>query len=122
MANEITKTVSLSFAKGTISAVTFAEASKNVTVSGSRYHRAVQNIGTAEEAIGLGELSTLGWGMFKNLDATNYVELRVATAGAKFAKLKPGESCLLRLGSGITAPFAISDTAACNLEYMIVED
>ena len=78
-----------------------------------------QNIGTSEEAITLGEVTSPGWAFFINRDETNFIELRVATGGAKFAKLKPGEFAFLRLGSGAQAPYAIADTAACQLEYKI---
>lgn len=84
-----------------------------------QFIHAKQSIGTSEEAIVLGENTSPGWAFFINRDSTNYVELRVATGGAKFTKLKPGEFCLLRLGSGAQAPFAIADTAACVLEYLI---
>jgi len=78
-----------------------------------------QNIGITEEAIGLGETTAPGWAMFINRDETNFVNLKVATGGAIFAKLKPGEFAFLRLGSGAQAPFAIADTAACQLEVLI---
>lgn len=122
MANEITRTASLQFAKGNVAAVAFSEASKNSNVSGTRYHRTVQQIGTSEEALGLGELASLGYCMIKNLDATNYVEIKTATSGTAFLKLKPGECALFRFGSGVTAPFAQANTAAVSIEIMIVED
>lgn len=89
------------------------------TVATKRFIHSKQNIGITEEAIGLDEVTTPGWAIFVNRDVTNFIELRVATAGAKFAKLKPGEFCLLRLGSGAQVPFAIADSAACQLEKFI---
>lgn len=88
-------------------------------ISAGQYIRQKQSIGTSEEAIVLGEITTPGWAMFINRDSTNFIELRVATGGAKFAKLKAGEFALLRLGSGAQVPYAIADTAACVLEYLI---
>lgn len=76
-------------------------------------------VGTSEEAIPMGEVTSPGWFFARNLDDTNFIELRVATAGAKFAKLGPGQACLLRLGSGATAPYAIADTAACMMRYRV---
>ena len=78
------------------------------------------NVGTSEEAVALGEATAPGWAIFINRDTTNFIELRVATGGAKFAKLKAGECCLLRLGSGAQVPYAIADTAACQMEYCII--
>jgi len=75
----------------------------------------------AEEAIPLGECTSPGWAMFVNRDATNFINLKVATGGAIFAKLLPGEMALFRLGSGAQAPYAIADTAACQLEYLILQ-
>jgi hypothetical protein len=92
----------------------------NVTTK--RFVRLKQNIGTSEEAIKLGELTTLGWAMFINRDLTNFINIKVATGGAIFAKLFPGECCgPLRLGSGAQAPFAIADTAACQMDVLIIE-
>src|SRR5262245_39528091 len=90
------------------------------TISGFKYLKSVQLIGISGEAITLGEVTTPGWAMFINRDSTNFIELRVATGGAKFAKLKPGEFALLRLGSGAQAPYALADTASCLLEYILV--
>jgi hypothetical protein len=82
-----------------------------------------QIIGVAEEALQLGELSgaTLGYAVFVNLDSVNFVEIRVATGSTKFIKLKPGEVACFRFGSGVTAPFAIADTAPCLLRFKIWE-
>lgn len=89
------------------------------TVATKKYVETKQNIGITEEAINLAEVTSPGWAIFINRDPTNFIELRVATAGAKFAKLKPGEFALLRLGSGAQVPYAIADTAACQLQYFI---
>lgn len=85
-----------------------------------------QTIGTSEEAIGLPD-GTVAYAIFQNLDPTNFINLRVSTGGAIFARLDPdtksdgkGGVAMLRLGSGATAPFAIADTAECKLRYIIV--
>lgn len=89
------------------------------SISTKKYTRAKQNVGTSEEAINLGEVTSPGWFMAINRDETNFVMIQVGTSGAAFAKLRPGEFCLLRLGTGATAPYAIADTAACQIEYMV---
>jgi hypothetical protein len=88
-------------------------------VATKRVTRLKQNVGTSEEAINLGDVTAPGWALFVNRDATNYVELRVASGGAKFAKLLAGEFCLLRLGSGAQVPYAISNGSAVQLDYLI---
>ncbi len=123
MANEITYTTSLSFFKGNMdSALTATHASKSITVNGTRAIKNIQQIGTTAEAIGLAELASLGLMWVKNMDATNYVELLTGTGGVSFAKLKPGEAILFRVGSGITAPYALANTAAVSILYIIIED
>jgi hypothetical protein len=93
----------------------------NVTGDNFIHHK--QLIGTAEEALVLGEVSGgLGWFLARNLDETNYVEIRSATGASNdIIKLLAGEFALFRWGSDVTAPFAISNTAAVLLEYFIVE-
>lgn len=119
MADEITIDFTLSYedSEDTDAFLQLVESLASVTTK--RVVRAKQNIGTSEEAIGLGDVSSLGWAAFLNRDATNFIELRVGTGGTKFAKLPPGKGCVLFLGSGITAPYAIADTAACQLDYLI---
>lgn len=91
-----------------------------------KYIRHIQLIGTSEEAIQLGEVTAPGYALFKNLDSTNYVDLRVATSGAIFARLDPdtqangkGGVALLKLGSGAQVPYAIANTGSCRVAIFI---
>lgn len=122
MAAELTLTTTMSFAKGTIPSHTLSETSKSVSVTGTKFFHNVQDVGTSEEAILLGDVAAGGHIMIVNRDATNFVNVKVGTGGAIFGKLKPAESMRLRLGSGATAPFIIADTAACKVEVFAVED
>lgn len=91
-------------------------------VTGVRKINHIQQIATSEEAIDLGELASLGFAYFKNLDATNYIELRMGTgASLDMIKLLAGDFAWFRFGSDITAPFAIANTAPCYLHYIIWE-
>ncbi len=121
MANELTLSVNMSFLPGDRRSAQRVLSALGIDVAGLRKMDTQQLIGTVEEAIGLGELATLGWAWFQNLDPTNYIELRTGTGATKFAKLLPNEACVFRFGSGITAPFAIANTAACYLDYVIWE-
>lgn len=97
-------------------------AAKGIDVSGSRLHHTVQLIGTSEEALGLGELASLGVIWAYNTDPTNYLEIRSATGSSNdIVKLLAGEQWAWRWGSDVTAPYAIANTSACYLEYMIWE-
>lgn len=120
MANELTISASLNYSKsGVVDGM--AKGGLQRTVTGTRYVKNVQLIGTSEEAINIAELGSLGYAMFENLDATNYIEIRVATSGAKAIKLLPGDVACFRFGSGAQVPYAISDTAACYMRYEIHE-
>jgi hypothetical protein len=84
-------------------------------------HR-VQSVATTEAALNLAGLTAAG-ALFigKNLDETNYLEIRTGTGASNDAvKLLAGEACCFRFGSDITAPYVIANTAACLLEYRIV--
>lgn len=119
MANEITTNLSLAFVYGDTNELLQIVA-KMANSSGLKYQKGRQSIGTSEEAIGLGEVTTPGWFVGINRDETNFINLKVATSGAIFGKLLPGEACCVRLGSGAQAPFAIADTLACILEYLVI--
>lgn len=91
----------------------------NFDVSAIPYASGAQTIGTSYEAIAIGDVATAGVAVFKNLDATNYVEIGVEVSAAfyAFAKLKPGEAYPIRLASGTI--FAKANTAPVSLEYTI---
>ena len=89
-------------------------------VSTKKYIKGKVSVGTSEEAIPLGEVASLGWAVFKNLDGTNYVEIRKGTGGDDIVKLPPGGVALFYFGSDVTAPYWIANTAACQCEFFIV--
>lgn len=119
MANELTLTISASETKN--GATYSASYNGTVTVSGNTPISNVQSIGTVDESLDLGDISSLGYIIAKNLDATNYLELG-HTSGTYEIKLKPGEFCAFRVGSGMTAIHAKANTAACLLQYLLLPD
>lgn len=120
MADEITVSLSLSFTKSPAATQSVSETSKSFDVTGAKFTKGVQNVGTSAEAIGLGDIGTAGWFFIKNLDTTNYVEVLDAVAGDACLKLKAGEFACGRFGAA--APAVKANTAACNVEYLIIED
>ena len=94
----------------------------SVSVTGTNALSHIQNIGTAEEAIVLGEVVPGGYCYIENLDATNFVSIRQATGAADLIRLKAGECCLFRMDADASAPFAIADTAACDVLFVLLED
>jgi hypothetical protein len=119
MANEATVTTSLQFAKGSVN-LTLSDAASTFDVTGTRYVRGVQDVGTVEEALDMGDLTDPGWCYMRNLDTSNFVLVYAANGETNFMKLKAGEHACFRLVA--TAPSVKADTANVDLEYMIVQD
>lgn len=119
MANEITISVSIAVSKNGLSE-DLAFTGNLVTLTGSNWMKNIQSVGTSEEAILLGDVGTPGFMIVKNLDATNFVSIRSGTGAANTVKIKAGEVALFR-HSG-SAPFAIADTGACRIQYLLLEN
>lgn len=120
MANELTVTGTLAYAKGSISSVSMTKSGSRFDVSGTNYERGTQTVTTSSpQALGLGAVGTPGWFFIQNNDATNYVSIYDATGGNAFLKLKPGEFAVGRFAAA--APAAQANTASVAIEYMIVE-
>jgi len=82
----------------------------------------VQSIGTSAETVEVGDVSTLGWCVLRNCDATNYVTIGPDDSGIKnFMRLEAGEFAIFRLEPGITIK-AIANTAAVLLDVRVYED
>lgn len=118
MANELTVTTSLSYSK-TNDTVNRAK-SCTVTVTGSVRHGGVQTIGTSEEALALGDVSSIGWVYIQNLDGTNYVQIAAIPSEKFTIKLKAGEACAFR-SSGNTV-YAMANSAAVKVAYEVFSD
>jgi hypothetical protein len=118
MANELSIAVNLIFSKG--GAEVSKAINKNLTVTGDAFTHGVQAVGTSEEELAQGaDLGTPGYVFVVNLDDTNYVEFG-ATTGVYTIKIKAGEFDLWRHDSATI--YAKANTAACNVEYVIIED
>jgi hypothetical protein len=72
-------------------------------------------------AIPVSALSGLGWGAFKNNDSSNYVTLLTAVSGTAFPRIPPGGIAIFYFDSSVTAPAAIANTAAVELQFFILE-
>lgn len=123
MANELSITASLSFADSEGTDETLDVSEYELTISTKKYIKAKISVGTSEEALPLGEVSSLGYCFFKNLDETNYVEIRSGTGASNdVIKVGPLGIALFRFGSDVTAPYVIANTAACQCEYILVSN
>ena len=84
----------------------------------------LQNIGTAVEAISLGDAADGGVFFFRNVDDVNYVEIGRTSDGSAtgtfypFLKLLAGEPSVGRLSESTI--FARANTASINLQYRML--
>jgi hypothetical protein len=125
MANEITVNVTLQVAKGALAAESLGLSAK-FTFAGVNIIKKTMSIPTTAggTVLDVSGLSGLGMGVYKNLDSTNYLDLMTGTTGASgvaFARLLALECAYFRWTAAITAPAALANTAAVELEYMILE-
>lgn len=96
--------------------------SKTVDVAGKQLVHHRQSVGTAAEALDLGEVTAGGYCLAINRDPTNFVEIRPTSTAVDTIRLKAGELACFRLSADATAPNAIADTAAVQLEYWLLSD
>jgi hypothetical protein len=121
MANEITLTTGIQILKANLVGGV-DQRTYQVDMAGTRFIRNVQAVGTTYEAIVTGDLASAGVATFRNLDATNYIEigLEVSAAFQPMLRLNSGESFgPIRLST--LNIFARANTAAVNLDSFIAE-
>lgn len=123
MADEAIVTASLKFTKSGVGSLNLGKALQAIDVAGSRCLQHVQKMSVAltQEALVLGEIASAGLAYFENLSTTagENISLRVATGGADFMTLKPGEAFVVRLAT--TGIWAISAAGTPYLLYGMVE-
>lgn len=119
MAKELQYTITGEYQKGNSLKQTFGGIKNQVTVSGNVALAGVNSVGTSEEAIPLGEVTAAKAGMYvKNLDDTNYVEIRDATGASNDVIYVPaGKDVFFYFGTDVTAPYWIANTAAVLVEW-----
>ena len=118
MANEITVNSSIYASKN--GATLSQSSSKTIDMSGDQMLANIQIVGTAAEAIVLGDVSTIGYLMLKNTDSTNYVEIAGEVGITNFVqKILAGEFILLK--PEVATIYAKANTAAVNLLVVALE-
>jgi len=122
VADELTISMSISYQSGNSPRLSWALASKKITVAGTAVGGLSVSVGTAEEVIPLGEVTAAGALIaVENLDDTNYIEIRDATGAANdVVRLNAREGAVFRFGSDVTAPYWIANTAAVRVWYMLI--
>ena len=126
MASEISVTTRL-YAKKSFLVVDNNVGTINADLSGSTSASGIVSIptsagGTALSLDGI-TTATMGYAFFRNIDATNYIEIGVQVGGTFYAlvKLKAGEVALLRMNQ-TNAPYARANGTVANLQYTILAD
>ena len=115
MANELELNVSFTYRDGDSEVDNSADDPTFVDIVTLTYYNAIQSVGTSAEAVQVGDVSSPGFVFMRNLDPTNYVDVYASNGGDRFARMYPGEPCLLRLGPDASAPYIIANTAACRV-------
>jgi hypothetical protein len=109
--------ISISFSKN--GAIIQRQLNAQFDVAGSVGLQNIQNIGTTDETLTLGDVATNGFLLIHNLDATNYITF--GSDGSSYPiKLKATEFGLIRFNGA--AIHAKANTAACDLEYILLPD
>ena len=127
MANEITLSVNMSVAKGSLR-YTFNPPTANITLLGNAAAGGVQNISTATEALLLVDVTTRGMANFVNLSTGTKVQLGTwdGTTYHPFQQLNAGEPAVLRLSASTgTSPVArvIEPTnGTANIQWQVFAD
>lgn len=122
MANEIRISASLNVTNGNFSFQHLVNASVDQATAGGGNPGTV-DIGTSEEDIDFGDITTEGYAVIQNLDATNYVQFGPKSGGSMVAcgRLKAGEVAILRLEPAVIIR-AVANTAACKVFVAVIED
>jgi len=121
MADEITIISGISVLKSNLS-TTIPTTSSTVDLSGTKFIRNCQTVGTTYEAVSVGDLASAGWCYIKNTDTTKYVEFGVEVAAAfyPFVKILAGETAGPFKLSTLTI-FGRANTASVVADIFITE-
>ncbi len=96
-----------------------------ITLATAKIVHTKQSVGTSEEAVELGDISSRGFCVLVNKDTSNYIEVKTGTGGTVYAKMFPKGStsginfCVVHLGSGAQSPFVTANTASCEMEIFL---
>lgn len=123
MTNELTVNISSNLTNGNHKE-SFGSGTFRVDQDAIGAHSPVVIVGTSEEVMAVGDVSTLGWLFLQNLDDTNYVTYGPDDGGGSmvaFGRIEPGELHAFRLEPGITMRWQ-ADTADVKVKMLLLED
>jgi hypothetical protein len=119
MANELEVSLSFTYEKGLVKEERSISRQK-IDVAGKLVRAGVQNVGTSEEALDLGGVSSGGYCFLRNLSETsgNTIMVRQSSADDDLIRLDPGEFAFFRLEA--SAPYVIAATEAADMEIVLL--
>lgn len=121
MAGELViPTFNITYSKANNGAITIATKAISATVTGGGFHDNVQSVGTADEAVLLGDMTVGGWMYCENFDATNFCSVRGATLDEALVQMLATEMACFRLSPAAT-PTAIADTAGVLVRFCLFD-
>lgn len=124
MANEMVYSVGFTFQKGNAKEITetFLNLVSTIAASTAIYNEL--SVTTSEVAVVLGSnTAAKAFIIIHNCDDTNYIEWRTGTGASNDAVyIGPGDVALFRMGTDVTAPYLVANTASCTTEYWIFPD
>lgn len=125
MANQLSLSSTLNFQGNNLSVAANVPNIRPTVAGNGLVSLAAATVPTMAAAVPVGGLTggaaSGGWLFVQNNDATNYMQILTATSGTAFARLLPGEFCLLRLDAGLTAPFWQAHTAPVSATLAIFD-
>lgn len=115
MAVTLSVSASLSYDNGSGGTCAGSMPATAITVTGTAGAQLIQTVGTSEEALLKGDLSTMGYTFLRNLGPTNFVTIYSKTADATsvISILLVGQFCLIR--PGVATIYGKADTGAIDL-------
>ena len=121
MANEISVTSTFSITNNNLTYSSSESFNADQSIQGGPSN-GTQQIGTTHETIGVTDITSLGWAVFKNLDNTNYIEVGVDVSATfyPFLRLLPGETVVVRVSPAITL-YAKANSTPSDLQTSVFE-
>jgi len=126
MANDIVMNLSMKMQKGYLDVMKNVVLYRDITADAPAMVGGTQKITSSTYCqLDFGEVTTLGWAMFRNLDSANFVQLGAVDVPACFMpmiRLYPGDVAILRLTpDSHNWWYGLADTADVLLERVIFD-
>jgi hypothetical protein len=122
MSNELTLNANLAYsdAEGTEEVLDVVDLIKSVTTKIITRQKVSVPTGTSAASIDFGAVPVAGYVIFLNKDPTNYIDL-YTDSGQNNARLDPVNGfAFFKAGADFQSPTALANTAACQMEYLVV--